>query len=342
MPSTFLQIIQTACDELGLNRPNVAINSTDIQIRQLCALMNRDLREIQQDKDFTALQNEYDLHVAQPIIATGDVNEGLYTITNIQIISGVTDFSSDFNRDFGPNLTGIGNASLWVVNGQNIPVATRLTNVISNTELTMDQPATGTATGIELTIAQDTYPEPVDFDRFINQTWWDRTNRWALLGPDSPQVDQWHRSGVVTIGPRRHFRQIGYNGLTQQPGPVNCYRLWPPPGTTDTPLDLVFEYVSTYMVLASDGTPKTKFTADTDFPILDENMFILGAKWRMWQIKGFDYTSMQAEYTDYVNRRYANDGGAKTLSLPSIRANFLLNPGQVPDGNWPGPGISGA
>ena len=58
---------------------------------------------------------------------------------------------------------------------------------------------------------------------YIGQTWWDRTNRWALLGPDSPQIDQWHRSGIYVTGPRRHFRQIGNT--------TNAWRIWPPLST---------------------------------------------------------------------------------------------------------------
>jgi hypothetical protein len=50
---------------------------------------------------------------------------------------------------------------------------------------------------------------PSGFDWFQNRTMWDRTNRWELLGPDSPQIDQWHRSGIVTTGPRQSLPEIG-------------------------------------------------------------------------------------------------------------------------------------
>lgn len=338
MPQNYLQLIQAACDELGLVRPSVVVNATDLQTRQLGALMKRDLREVQQNYNFTRLQTEYDLHVSQPINAIGDVTANSPIITNVVVSS---DFNSDFSPDFGANLFGITDAPLWVINGQGIPVATRLVTINSATELTMSQPSTITQTGVPLVIAQDTYPEPIDFDRFINQTWWDRTNRWALLGPDSPQVDQWHRSGVVTIGPRRHFRQIGYNGLNPTLSPINCYRLWPPPGATDTPINITFEYISKYCVLSASGTPQITFLADTDIPILDENIFILGAKWRMWAIKGFDYASMQQEYIDYCDRKFGNDGGAKTLNMSKSRGTFLINSYQTQDGNYPGPGSSG-
>jgi hypothetical protein len=340
MPSTYLQIVQTACDELGLARPSVVIASTDLQIRQLSALMNRDLRELQQNYDWTALQTEFDLHVGQPFTTIGNLTQNAYAILNVPV-TGFSDESSDFNMDFGGLETLLANPSLFVVNGSDLPVDTRIVSAVqigSVMTLAISQPCGATVTGAPIVIMQDTYPGPADFDRYINQTWWDRTNRWALMGPDSPQVDQWHRSGIVTIGPRRHFRQIGYEGLTQATGSVNNYRIWPPPGATDTPINLVYEYISVNCVLSATLVPQPKFQADTDFPVLDENMMILGAKWRMWQIKGFDYSSMQAEYVDYVDRKYANDGGAKTLSLPGVRANMLVTSGLVQDGNFPGPG----
>lgn len=346
MPSTYLQIVQTACDELGLNRPAVVINSTDLQIRQLSALMKRDLREIQQNYEWTALQEEFDLHVSPPQYYTGNVSAESYLITNVTPVPspgtmGSFDLSFDASFQGGAQpIAEILNPPLYVVTGQFIVNDSRLTAVSSaNRTFTMDQPATGTATSVTLTVSQDTYPGPIDFDRYINQTWWDRTNRWALIGPDSPQVDQWHRSGIVTIGPRRHWRQIGYNGLTLAGGALNVYRIWPPPGANDTPLNLVYEYISVNTVLSADGTPKPTFTADTDFPILDENVFILGAKWRLWQIKGFDYAAMQQEYQDYVDRRFANDGGAKTLSMVGSRVGLYQS--IVQDGNFPGTATSG-
>jgi hypothetical protein len=324
---------------LGLAQPAVVIGSTSAQIQQLSALMNRDLRELQQNYDWTALQSEFDIHVGQPFTTMGDITQNAYVILNVPI-SGDSDFSSDFNNDFGGLDTLLANPSLFVVNGAYLPSNTRIVTAVqigAVVNLQIDQPATGTVAHAAIVIQQDTYPGPADFDRYQNQTWWDRTNHWALMGPDSPQVDQWHRSGIVAIGPRRHWRQIGYEGLTQAGGSINNYRIWPPPGATDTPIDLVYEYISTNCVLSAGGIPQSKFLADTDFPILDENMIILGAKWRMWQIKGFDYAAFQQEYQDYVDRKYGNDGGAKTLSLPGTRANFLLSSGNVQDGSYPGP-----
>lgn len=334
---TLLSMVQTCCDELGLNRPSIVVGSTDTQVRQIYAMFNREVKEMQKDKDWTALQAEYDLHVAQPVTTTGNVTQGAYQITGIPSTAGIQPF-------------------LFVCNAGNIPVAARVVSVDNATQVTLSEPATGTQTGVSCVFAQDTYPEPPDFDRFINQTWWDRTNRWSLLGPDSPQVDQWHRSGIVTIGPRRHFRQIGPQIPSAYAGDFNSdfgsdfnaslsgynYRLWPPPGALDTPIDLVFEYVSKWAVITVDlasnavtGSPT--FVTDNDMSVLDGDALIMGAKWRYWQIKGFDYQALQAEQIDFVNRLYANDGGNKTLSLAPMRQNLFISSSNVQDGFFPGP-----
>jgi hypothetical protein len=79
-----------------------------------------------------------------------------------------------------------------------------------------------------------------------------------------------------------------------------------------------------------------RFTADTDTSLLDDQALILGCKWRMWQIKGFDYAPMQAEYVDYVNRQRARDGGMPDLSMTRRSYPYLITSANVQDGNFPG------
>ncbi len=334
---SLLQVVTQAYAELGFNPPSVVVNTTDNQVRQLYYLVNRNLQQLILDKDWTCLQKEYDLHVGQPITTTGDTTLNSYTISNIPDTSGIVAWN-------------------WVVNAGNIPVASRVASVVDINTVTLTQPATATETGVACVFAQDTYPEPADFGRFINQTWWDRTNRWALLGPDSPQVDQWHRSGVVTIGPRRHFRQIGpplpaayggdfsatdFSSTDFQTGGAGGiaynYRLWPPPGALDTPIDLEFEYISNQPVISPSNNfiQQNRYAADTDFAVISGDAMVLGAKWRLFQIKGFDYQPLQQEYEDFVDQLYAADGGNKTLSLSPMRQNLFITSSNVQDGNFP-------
>jgi hypothetical protein len=306
---TLLQIVQTACHELGLPAPSQVVGSTDLQIIQLLALVNRDGSELYQSRDWTCLQGEHIINLETPIAQTGDVVEGSTDIT------GLSD-------------TSVIQAGAYSVGGTGQPAAQRVSEILSATSVRCEMEATASATGTTITFARDTYDLPTDLSRYISHTWWDRTNHWMLIGPQSPQFDQWQRSGIVTTGPRIRWRQIG-----RRP---TAWRVWPPPTSQSVPDALVFEYVSDGWVEHADGTFGKRFTADSDLSLLDDDALILGTKWRMWQIKGFDYGAMQTEYVDYVNRLKARDGGMPDLSMTRRSYPYLITSANIQDGNFPG------
>ena len=320
---TLLSIIQTAQRELGLPVASTVVGNTDQTTVQMFGFANQEIDELRQahDNGWTALQKEYNLVVSPPVETTGDV------ALNSAVISNIPDTSSLL-------------ANYMMVSGPSIPAAARIISIDSPTQITMSMEATAATSAADLTFSRDTYPEPSDFDSFINDTWWDRTNRWALLGPDSPQMDQWHRSGIVTFGPRRHFRQIGANASGVSGGLITQvnYRIWPPPSEITSPLQLVFEYLSNGCVYVSGSFSNIsyQFANDADVPILNARAIIMGIKWRFWQQKGFDWTGMRDDYTVYVERLIARDGGAGKLQLAKPLYSVLINSYNVQDGNFPG------
>lgn len=311
--ATTLQIVQRVVNELGLPAVTFVTSNLNTTVRQILALVNRAGDELYQAHQWTQSQEQHIINIGSPITTTGDLVSGSDTITNIPSTAGIV-------------------ANAYAITGNNIITSARIVEVVDGTTLRMDEPATDTQVGEALVIAKDTFDLPTDFSWFLNRTMWDRTNRWELIGPISPQVDQYNRSGVVTTGPRRRWRQIGL-----QP---TCWRLWPPPTASgDYPATLVFEYVSKYWALNASGTRIDQLTVDDDVPIIDAQALVLSAKWRLWQAKGFDYGPMQAEYLDYVSRLSARDGGAADLSLAKpMQSPTLITPASVPDGFWPGPG----
>lgn len=304
---TLLQLVQTAARELGLTAPSVVASSTDLQTIQLLALMNRDGIDLYQSRDWTTLQGEHIVNIETPTTLVGTVTEGSQTCT-------VTSTA--------------GLSTAYAVDGTGQPAAQRIEEVVDGTTLTLEMESTASAVGTDLIFARDTYTIPSDFDHFIPHTWWDRTNHWMLMGPQSPQFDQWQRSGIVTTGPRLRWRQIGHR--------PTVFRLWPPPTSQSVPDALVFEYVNDGWVAAADGTFKKRFTADDDTSLLDDDALILGCKWRMWQIKGFSYGAMQQEYIDYVNRLKARDGGMPDLDMTRRKFPYLITSANVQDGFFPG------
>lgn len=308
---TVLECVTLACNELGLTAPTVLFPSSNLQTVQLRALINRDGNDLYQSRDWTCLSGEHIINVETPITsATATYATGDTIITNVATTAGIT-------------------ANYYSVTGTGQPAAQRVTEVISGTSVRCEMEFTAPSSG-GVIFARDTYELPSDFDHYIPNTWWDRTNHWMLMGPQSPQFDQWQRSGIVTTGPRLRWRQIGVR--------PTVWRIWPPPTSQSVPDALVFEFITDGWVKHIDGTYGKYFTADTDTTLMDNNALILGCKWRMWQIKGFSYGAMQQEYIDYVNRLKARDGGMPDLSMTRGTYPYLITSASVQDGNFPGNG----
>lgn len=325
MALTLLQMIQRAQAELGLPQAATVIGNTDATTQQMFALANRVLDELRRcnPTGWTALQFEYNLVVPPVINTTGDLLSD-YTA----VISNIPSTAAFTAQPYA-----------YSVAGSYIPQAARIQTVNDTNTVTMTMEATNASSPLTdqvIQFAQDTFPEPAGFDWMQNRTMWDRTNRWELIGPDSPQVDQWHRSGIVVTGPRRHFRQVG-------PYSDN-WRIWPPPFDVTSPLQLVFEYLSLYAVVVNGTGTATPapyaqyFANDADTCLLDENAIIQGIKWMFWEIKGMgSYVTLQGRWVDYVDRLIARDGAAPTLQLAKRVSPIFISPANVQDGFFPGP-----
>lgn len=298
-----LEIVQAASLELGIGAPVSVINTTDMQALQMVALANREGKSLARDYDWNDLQREFVVNLALSVQKTGDVYPGSSVVNNI-------------------DTTGLSEG--FAVSGDGMPPSQRVAKIISESTLMLEMRPVASVASARLTFAQDTYDLPPDFDRYIGQTWWDRTNRWRLIGPDSPQSDQLVRSGVFTTGPRRRWRQTG-----------GKWRVWPAP-FGNTPGALVFDYITKNWCSTEAGVAADVMTADTDVPLFDPQLIVLGVKWRTWQAKGFEYAAMQQEYVDAVHAKFGADGGNPDLYLNRRAGPTLISNANIPDGNWPG------
>lgn len=326
MGSSLLAIVTEMTGELGLPQPTTVAGAVDPQTIQLFSLAKRALKDLQQDHPWTVLQKLFIVNLQNAISDSGVLTKGSPVITGLQA-STITALNAT-------------SASAYIVAADSlggIPVSARVVSA-AGTSVTLDSQATANGIADTIQFSQDTYQLPTDFSRYIGNTWWDRTNRWALIGPDSPQIDQWHRSGIVVIGPRRHFRQVGSNITNTPPGQFS-WRIWPPltPATTN-PQELVYEYISDLCVsVMGSSTLSNTWANDTDISLLDGQALIMGLKWRWAQAKRYQYADYQAEWQEYVNRRKAQDGGTRVLSLSSVvDDDYLIDSRNVQDGFYPG------
>jgi hypothetical protein len=165
---------------------------------------------------------------------------------------------------------------------------------------------------------------PADYDRPVNQTEWDQTNHWPLMGPMTPQQMQTLKSGIISEGPRIKFRLIGKN-----------MELFPP---AQTGQNFVLNYISKGWLIGDPNsvTPqpyKLKPTADTDEAIFDDRLMIAGVKLRFFQAKGFDTTAYADDFQVLLDQALAQDSGAQKLTMAADPATYLVNVTNIPDGN---------
>lgn len=293
--ATLLENIQDVCLEIGLPSPNAVAGSTDPQVLQLQALLNRSGDILATERDWQVLASEYRWQTVY-YTYTGDVTAGSTTITNLSSVVGLS-------TNFMATGTGIQQDSL-------------ITSVGSTT-IEMTIPSTQTATGITITFGQIKYPMPSDYARMTDKTQYNKSNRWSIIGPKDAQEWQWLKASYVTTGPRMRFRMMG-----------DKFTLWPMPTAT---LTLGFEYVSNAWVVSDTGTLKTKATADTDTFRFPDRLLILGTKLKFFEIKGFDSTAVMQDYVRELDKWKASESGADTLSLAPKYPNLLLTQNNIPD-----------
>lgn len=170
------------------------------------------------------------------------------------------------------------------------------------------------------------YAFPSDIEYFANTTGWDRDQKWPLHGPVSPQVWQVLKSGTIgSIGPRTRFRLMaGLIFLDPTPSSAN---------------DLVFEYYKNTWCTDSTGvTYRTLFANDGDLPLISDDLFILGLKWRYLKAKNLDYDEEYNEYEDKISQGLGRSTMAPVLGLDGSTSygTRLIDDENIPDTGFGG------
>ena len=109
----------------------------------------------------------------------------------------------------------------------------------------------------------DSYDLPSDYSSYIDQTVWDRTNRWQVLGVKSSQEWEWMVSGVLSTGPHTRFRING-----------GKFQIFPTPGTLGGTIGatIAMEYVGNGWLQDASLANTYYSTAqnDSDIVLLDD------------------------------------------------------------------------
>lgn len=170
-------------------------------------------------------------------------------------------------------------------------------------------------------VASETQTDMVatDLDRFINETFWNRTQRRPFKGPLSPQ--EWQQIKATVVTPVREvFRQRGGDILIQ-----------PVPSAGDT---FAYEYVSTQWRTDTNDTAIDSFSADTDKSLISENLITLGIVWRYKQARGLPWEGDYAIYETQVKLRAMRDAPKRTVDMANDAPYERMPVIGVPESNW--------
>lgn len=182
--------------------------------------------------------------------------------------------------------------------------------------LTQEKTFTTTATAVQ------TGAVPTDLDRFVPNSFFNRTTRRQVFGPITPQEWQAIQAQPALARVYLAFRERDGDFL-----------ITPTPAAGQT---IAYEYVSNYWAKAVDGTPKPAFTADTDTTYLSESLMALGMRWRWLKSRGLEYGEDLQTYERQKEQVQARDGGAGRISLTGD-GYYGINV-NLPEGGFPGPG----
>jgi len=296
MSSTMLQLVQQVTAELNLAVPSYVVGNPSQDVQQILALMNRAGYDLVKEYDWQALELEYRFYTTA-LTTTCDTTNGTYLLNNIPSTAGLD--------------------STYSIVGTSIPQDTYVDNVINSTSLTSTQLASATSVGGTVTFSKTIYPLPPDYETITDNTHWDKTKHWQMLGPVDAQQWQWLKSGYISTGPRVRWRILG-----------NTFQIWPPYNTQEY---LGFEYRSKGWARNAAGDVLNSFQNDSDTAVLDDAVIALLTKLKYFQIKSFDTTSLQQDYTRYLNVAKANDKGSATLSFAPQPSAVLIGWANIPD-----------
>lgn len=283
----------------GFGLPATVISNRNQDVTQTLALVNSAGKALSREFDWQYQQTQNNF-TATTFTYTGTTALGSTSVTGM---SSIASLDSTFM------VTGVG------IDQDTFVSSAAVTTVVLSRAATVSGATT-------LYFSKVLFSPPADYDRQIDRTHWDKSKHWEMLGPSTPQQQEWLRSGYISTGPRiRYWFKGGY------------FQIWPPLGATE---NLSFEYVSKYWVIATAATAisKNSFSVDTDMCIFPDPLMEVLIKLKYFQVKGFDTTALQLEYESQRDIAKANDAGSQTLNMAPRQSTVLIGVENIPDSGY--------
>jgi hypothetical protein len=312
---TLLSICQAACSTAPIAVPTSIVGNPDETATLLLALANDvgdDLAR-RPSGGWVRMIREYDFQTQAIASQPGSIaNTGSLGVITVASTSGIAPYS-------------------WQATGPGVP-NNAIVVAVTPTAVTINQSCTATTSGY-YSFGQSDYTLPSDYERSVDNTFWDRSRYWAMRGPQSPQQWQMYKSSAV--GKSSIERRYRFRSIAQVAGGF-ALQLSIDPAPMDNGSQLVFEYVSNGWCQTTSGAANSAWQTDTDTGVLDEYLMRLGLKWRLLRRLGLSYSEELDEFERHVDRAIAADGGAPVLSIASGAGSSLLGPYNLPESGYGG------
>jgi hypothetical protein len=160
---------------------------------------------------------------------------------------------------------------------------------------------------------------PTAFDRFVPQTkLWNVNTKRALDGVKNQ--NDWLFLTLENVGPPVQY-------WSMQGGVIN---ILPAPETTDS---FTYSYISKNWIRptgeTTDANDKSTFTADTDEPLLSDELLILSGVWRWKQAKQLDYAEDMVTYERRKEKAIGDDRGPHEVVTAFTMGDYVAS------NHWP-------
>jgi hypothetical protein len=298
MGSTMIQLIQQCTNELGIPTPSTVAGNASQETVQLLALMNAAGYELLRRADWRELTRQHTFYT-EATTATGNWVNGVAAITGLASTAGLD--------------------TTYQVQGVGIPNATYVTSV-GPTSVALNYQVTETQVGGQVIFQKVKYSLPIDYYSTVNRTHWDKSKRWEMLGPESPQQWEWLLSGYISTGPRIRWRLLG-----------QYFQIWPGMNAGEL---LGFEYRSKGWAYGANGLVQNSMTADNDTCIYPDRVMVLMTKLKYFEAKGFDTTALYRDFLMELEAAVAQDTAAANLSFAPRPGTVLIGYDNIPDSGY--------
>lgn len=156
-------------------------------------------------------------------------------------------------------------------------------------------------------VSQVQYDLPTDFDRIVNGTFFNTTNRREVFLTTPREWRQLNLNVGVSVIKRYRIRQ-------------NKVELFPTPSAIES---FTYEYINNKPIYDNDtASAKTDWTKDGDTSLLNEDLIELHGRWRFLRYRGKEYAEAQREAEERLQDVMGRDAGRKTIYPDVPRYGF--------------------